>query len=108
MPARNACVVRAPFASVVSLPARSRATSFFLHRARRVVRRRVVASRPVVVRPVVRARHSFIHSFPALRSRRGRRRARTAATALGSFIAFALVPDPCVVARFPIVISFQS
>ena len=62
MPARNACVVRAPFASVVSLPARSRATSFFLHRARRVVRRRVVASRPVVVRPVVRARH-LIHSF---------------------------------------------
>mmetsp|Transcript_6384 Transcript_6384/g.25554 ORF Transcript_6384/g.25554 Transcript_6384/m.25554 type:complete len:382 (+) Transcript_6384:1056-2201(+) len=36
------------------------------------------------------------------------RRSRTAATAFGSFIAFALVPDVPLVARFPIVISFQS
>ena len=59
-------------------------------------------------RSFVRARiHSFAHAFIRASFARSRR-SRTAATAFGSFIAFALVPDVPLVARFPIVISFQS
>lgn len=68
-----------------------------------------------VVRPFARSRRSFVrarihsraHSFIRASFARSRR-SRTAATAFGSFIAFALVPDVPLVARFPIVISFQS
>ena len=68
-----------------------------------------------VVRPFARSRRSFVrarirsraHAFIRASFARSRR-SRTAATAFGSFIAFALVPDVPLVARFPIVISFQS
>jgi hypothetical protein len=64
----------------------------------------------VARRPSVRAFASFVrraHAFIRASFARSRR-SRTAATAFGSFIAFALVPDVPLVARFPIVISFQS
>jgi hypothetical protein len=99
-PARNACVARAPFAasSVSRLFARdvSPSTASF-YRARRASS----------VRSRVRVVRSFAHAFIRASFARSRR-SRTAATAFGSFIAFALVPDVPLVARFPIVISFQS
>jgi hypothetical protein len=65
----------------------------------------------VARRPSVRAFASFVrsraHAFIRASFARSRR-SRTAATAFGSFIALALVPDVPLVARFPIVISFQS
>jgi hypothetical protein len=107
-PARNACVARAPFAasSVSRLFARDvfPSTASF-YRARRASS---VRSRVRVVRSFA---HAFIHSraHAFIRASFARsRRSRTAATAFGSFIAFALVPDVPLVARFPIVISFQS
>ena len=91
-----------PVRRVVSLPP-FRARCFPVHR--------VVLSRASrVVRPFARSRRSFVrarmHSFAFAFARS--RRSRTAATAFGSFIALALVPDVPLVARFPIVISFQS
>ena len=96
-----------PVRRVVSLFAFSRA--MFPRPPRRPSR----ASR--VVRPFARSRRSFVrarihsraHSFIRASFARSRR-SRTAATAFGSFIALALVPDVPLVARFPIVISFQS
>lgn len=68
-----------------------------------------------VVRPFARSRRSFVRALvrsrahSCIRASFARsRRSRTAATAFGSFIALALVPDVPLVARFPIVISFQS
>jgi len=90
-----------PVRRVVSLPP-FRARCFPVHR---VVHR---ARRASSVRSFVRARiHSRAHAFIRASFARSRR-SRTAATAFGSLIAFALVPDVPLVARFPIVISFQS
>jgi hypothetical protein len=96
-----------PVRRVVSLPP-FRARCFPVHR--------VVLSRASrVVRPFARSRRSFVRALvrsrahSCIRASFARsRRSRTAATAFGSFIALALVPDVPLVARFPIVISFQS
>ena len=91
-----------PVRRVVSLPPfRARCFPVLSRRPSRASR---------VVRPFARSRRSSrsrTHAF--IRASHARsRRSRTAATAFGSFIAFALVPDVPLVARFPIVISFQS
>ena len=97
-----------PVRRVVSLPP-FRARCFPVHRVvHRARRASSVRSRVRVVRSFVRARiRSRAHACIRASFARSRR-SRTAATAFGSFIAFALVPDVPLVARFPIVISFQS
>ena len=96
-----------PVRRVVSLPP-FRARCFPVHRVvHRARRASSVRSRVRVVRSFASFVRSRAHAFIRASFARSRR-SRTAATAFGSFIAFALVPDVPLVARFPIVISFQS